>query len=51
MPMVNPFDRTFFKFLFGFLIILGLSFCVLFFANQSAGSTAVDTSALTATQK
>ena len=49
--MVNPFDRTFFKFLFGFIIILALSFCVLFFANQSAGSTAVDTDSLTVTQK
>ncbi|MDR3558513.1 MAG: hypothetical protein P4L61_03205 [Candidatus Pacebacteria bacterium] len=49
--MVNPFDRTFFKFFFGFLTILLLSFCVLFFANRSNDATDIDTRSLTATQK
>jgi hypothetical protein len=49
--MVNPFDRTFFKFFFGFVTILLLSFCVLYFANQSSEMTAVDSQSLTATHK
>ena len=32
--MVNPFDRTFFRFAFGFTLILGISFAVLFFVNR-----------------
>jgi len=34
--MVNPFDRNFFKFLFGFLIILAASFSVIYFVGQYA---------------
>jgi hypothetical protein len=49
--MVNPFDRTFFKFFFGFITILLLSFCVLYFANKSSETTAVDSQSLTAGQK
>lgn len=28
--MVNPFDRSFFRFFFGFVIILALSFIILY---------------------
>ena len=49
--MVNPFDRTFFKFFLGFITILLLSFCVLFFANQSTETDNVNSQSLTATQK
>ena len=36
--MVNPFDRSFFKFFIGFVIILAASFAVLYFV-QAYGST------------
>ncbi len=32
--MKNPFDQTFFKFLFGFAFILSASFAMLFFVTQ-----------------
>ena len=32
--MVNPFDRNFFHFLFGFLLILCFSFSVLYFTGK-----------------
>ena len=32
--MVNPFDRSFFKFFVGFVCILALSFLVLYFVGQ-----------------
>ena len=32
--MVNPFDKTFFKFLIGFACILILSFAVLYFVGR-----------------
>jgi hypothetical protein len=32
--MVNPFDRTFFRFLLGFTLILVVSFAILFFVEQ-----------------
>jgi hypothetical protein len=32
--MVNPFDRTFFRFILGFTFILSLSFSVLYFADR-----------------
>jgi hypothetical protein len=38
--MVNPFDRTFFRFLFGFAFILLVSFAILYFVGHY--STAVD---------
>lgn len=31
--MVNPFDKTFFNFLLGFMVILTLSLSILFFVN------------------
>jgi hypothetical protein len=48
-PMVNPFDRTFFKFLFGFLAILVFSFAVLYFADRDLGAHGLSSS-LTAGQ-
>ena len=41
--MVNPFDRNFFKFLFGFLCILVLSFALFYIVGrygQGGGVTA-----------
>lgn len=32
--MVNPFDRSFFKFLIGFTLILGVSFAILYFVGR-----------------
>ena len=32
--MINPFDRTFFRFMFGFVFILSLSFAVLYFVGK-----------------
>ncbi|MFA6404953.1 MAG: hypothetical protein WCW03_03075 [Candidatus Paceibacterota bacterium] len=32
--MVNPFDRNFFKFFFGFLFILIVSFTILYFVGR-----------------
>lgn len=32
--MVNPFDKTFFRFLFGFIVILAICFAGLYFAGQ-----------------
>ena len=32
--MVNPFDRTFFRFVIGFTLILAISFAVLFFVGE-----------------
>jgi hypothetical protein len=32
--MVNPFDKNFFHFLFGFLMILAFSFSVLYFTGK-----------------
>lgn len=32
--MINPFDRTFFKFLIGFALILGVSFAILYFVGR-----------------
>lgn len=49
--MVNPFDRTFFKFFFGFITILLVSFCVLYFANHTSETTQIDSESLTATHK
>jgi hypothetical protein len=34
--MVNPFDRTFFRFLLGFTFILVMSFGVMYFAELYA---------------
>lgn len=31
--MVNPFDKNFFHFLIGFLMILGFSFSIIFFTG------------------
>ena len=31
--MINPFDKNFFHFLIGFLVILGFSFSVIFFTG------------------
>ncbi len=39
--MVNPFDQNFFKFLFGFLAILAVSFAMLYFVGQYAGNAPV----------
>jgi len=36
--MVNPFDRSFFRFLFGFLIILAASFSIIYFVGQYANN-------------
>ena len=32
--MVNPFDRNFFKFLFGFLVILSVAFGIIYFVGR-----------------
>jgi hypothetical protein len=32
--MVNPFDKSFFKFLIGFVLILAASFAALYFAGR-----------------
>ena len=32
--MINPFDKTFFRFVLGFTLILSLSFLTLYLANQ-----------------
>jgi hypothetical protein len=32
--MVNPFDRNFFKFLLGFLVILAASWSVIYFVGR-----------------
>lgn len=32
--MVNPFDRTFFRFVLGFAFMLSLSFAILYFVGQ-----------------
>jgi hypothetical protein len=32
--MVNPFDRTFFRFVLGFTLILVISFAILFFVGE-----------------
>ena len=32
--MVNPFDKSFFKFLLGFALILIMSFAIIYFATQ-----------------
>lgn len=32
--MTNPFDRTFFKFFFGFVAILAVSFAVFYLAGK-----------------
>lgn len=34
--MVNPFDRTFFKFIIGFALMLVASFSILYFVNKHA---------------
>ena len=44
--MVNPFDRTFFKFLIGFTLILGASFAILYFVGHY--SKAIDSAAAAA---
>jgi hypothetical protein len=36
--MVNPFDRSFFKFFFGFVCILGLSLAILYIVGQWGSS-------------
>ena len=41
--MVNPFDRTFFRFLLGFGIILIVSFAILYFVGKY--SAAIDRNA------
>lgn len=33
--MTNPFDRSFFKFIIGFAVILLVSFTVLYFVGQN----------------
>lgn len=37
--MVNPFDKTFFRFVLGFSLILSMSFAILFFVNRYESST------------
>ena len=37
--MVNPFDKTFFKFITGFAVILCISFIILFTANRQKKQT------------
>ncbi len=36
--MVNPFDRNFFKFLLGFLVILAASWSVIYFVGRYAAN-------------
>lgn len=36
--MTNPFDSNFFKFLGGFMLILGISFAILFITQIFVGS-------------
>ena len=43
--MVNPFDKTFFRFILGFAFILSLSFGVLFFAGRYQSSLATNATA------
>lgn len=37
--MINPFDKTFFKFLLGFILILLFSFSIFFFTGQNADNS------------
>ncbi len=36
--MINPFDANFFKFLGGFMLILGISFAILFITQSFVNS-------------
>ncbi|MDE2188214.1 MAG: hypothetical protein KGJ35_00590 [Patescibacteria group bacterium] len=49
--MVNPFDKTFFKFLFGFILILAVSFTILYFVNTASETVSPTPETLTAGQK
>lgn len=40
--MTNPFDSNFFKFLGGFVLILGISFAILFITQIFVGSSESD---------
>jgi len=44
--MINPFDRTFFSFFFGFACILLASFVVLYFVGRYNVSTEAETAAV-----
>lgn len=44
--MVNPFDRSFFRFFFGFVLILALSFFILYAVGQWGGSLDTQAAAL-----
>ncbi|HTK33414.1 MAG TPA: hypothetical protein VL335_02630 [Candidatus Paceibacterota bacterium] len=44
--MVNPFDKSFFRFFFGFVLILALSFFVLYAVGQWGGSLDTEAAAL-----
>jgi hypothetical protein len=37
--MINPFDKTFFKFLLGFILILLFSFSIFFFTGQNVDNS------------
>ena len=39
--MVNPFDRNFFRFLLGFLLILTVSFGIIYFVGRYIGNAPV----------
>ncbi len=42
--MVNPFDRNFFRFLFGFVAILAVSFSVIYLVGRYVGNAPIEAS-------
>jgi hypothetical protein len=49
--MVNPFDRTFFRFVLGFTLMLSLSFAIFFFIGRmNAVPSTVPTGSQTASK-